>query len=295
MKKLLKSNLGFSHTEVRGLTLLLILLAAVETVRYNYDTWFPDTTYLDIEFTPFERAWVDSLQRIDSLDYERKRYKAPHEFTGFVFDPNTLPEHDWMRLGFTQKQAAAIIKIRNKGLRFRKKEDLKKLFCVNERKYTQLEPYIAIQPEQNPPFEKQNTPNKKVVRPIEINTADSLALIGIKGIGPYRASKILKRRSQLGGFYSLRQLSEIKGFDDSLLTLLNLFLTVDSSRIKRMAINRISLEDLQKHPYCWYGVGKSIVNYRGNHGPFRSLADLQKIYALKPDQLERLSHYLSFE
>jgi competence protein ComEA len=294
MKKFIKSTLTFSHTEIRGLTLLLILLSIVEIIRYNYDNWFPDTSYLDIQFTPFEKAWIDSVQTAESLNYERKRYKFPHEFVGFPFDPNTLPQNDWVRLGFSEKQANAIVKIRNKGFKFRQKEDLKKLFCVNARKYAELEPFIVLNHQDADASTKKQRPEKPRLH-YEINTVDSLQLISLKGIGPYRASKILKRRTQLGGYWSMQQLKEIKGFDDSLIVALNTYLTVDSTKIHRIKINQIAYEDLQSHPYCWYGVGKSIVTYRGKHGAFRSLADLHKIYALKPDQIERLSHYLSFE
>ena len=93
----------------------------------------------------------------------------------------------------------------------------------------------------------------------------------------------------------INQLKEIKGFDDTLIADLSRYLTVDSMRINRIRINTIAPDELQKHPYCWYGVGKSIVNYRSKHGQFRSTDDLRKIYALKPEQIERLSHYLSFE
>lgn len=45
---------------------------------------------------------------------------------------------------------------------------------------------------------------------IELNSADSTALVSIRGIGPYYASKILRYREQLGGFHTTRQLKEIK-------------------------------------------------------------------------------------
>ena len=294
MKKFIKSHIDFSHTELRGLTLLLALVALLEFIRYNYPKWLPDKHYTSIQFTPFEKQWIDSLHQADQMEYERKRYKSPEEFEGFTFDPNTLPEQGWVRLGFTSKQAASIVKMRHKGFRFKKKEDLKKVFCINASKYEALEPYVHID------LANENSTQQKgkqglAISKLELNTADSLDLLSLKGIGPFRASKIIRYRTRLGGFWELSQLKEIKGFDDTLLTNISLYLTVDSMQITRIRINTITPEELQKHPYCWYGVGKSIVNYRSKHGQFRSTADLHKIYALKPEQIERLSHYLSFE
>jgi DNA uptake protein ComE-like DNA-binding protein len=42
-------------------------------------------------------------------------------------------------------------------------------------------------------------------------------------------------------------------------------------------------------------VGKSIVNYRDQHGPFQSFGDFQKLYALNPEKIEILVHYITFE
>ena len=48
--------------------------------------------------------------------------------------------------------------------------------------YARLEPYIEIPK-------------------LELNTADSTALVALRGIGPYYARKILAYRDRLGGFY----------------------------------------------------------------------------------------------
>lgn len=294
MKKFIKTNFYFNHTEVRGLTLLLILVLLAEFVRNNYSKWFPETHYTQIQFTPFEKRWIDSLQQADRLEFERKRYKSPEEIERFVFNPNTLSEEEWTRLGFSRKQAAAIVKLRNKGFRFKQKADLKKIFCVTEKKYRELEAYISLDEKNENIVPKKNKQGPAFTK-FELNTIDSLDLLSLKGIGPFRASKIIRHRTRLGGFWSLNQLKEIKGFDDTLIASLSLYLTVDSMQITRIHINTITPEELQKHPYCWYGVGKSIVNYRSKHGQFRSTEDLRKIYALKPEQIERLAHYVSFQ
>ncbi|MFN5371297.1 MAG: helix-hairpin-helix domain-containing protein [Bacteroidia bacterium] len=294
MKKFIKTNFDFTHTEVRGLTLLLILIVLVEFVRSNYPKWFPDAHYTNIRFTPFQKQWIDSLHQVDRLAFEKKRYKSAEEFERFEFNPNTLAEEGWVRLGFTSKQAASIVKLRNKGFRFKQKQDLKKIFCVSEKKYQDLEAFIRLDTKDENSVPKENKQHAAFAK-LELNTSDSSGLLSIKGIGPFRASKIIRHRTRLGGFWSLNQLKEIKGFNDTLIADLSRYLTVDSMRINRIRINTIAPDELQKHPYCWYGVGKSIVNYRSKHGQFRSTDDLRKIYALKPEQIERLSHYLSFE
>ena len=49
--------------------------------------------------------------------------------------------------------------------------------------------------------------------PINLNRADSVALLDIPGVGPYYASKILRYRERLGAFAVKEQLMEIRGID----------------------------------------------------------------------------------
>jgi len=47
--------------------------------------------------------------------------------------------------------------------------------------------------------------------PIDVNTADALALEAIPGIGPTRAAAIIAYRDEVGGFRSVDQLLEVQG------------------------------------------------------------------------------------
>jgi DNA uptake protein ComE-like DNA-binding protein len=205
-----------------------------------------------------------------------------------------MKENDWVKIGFTQKEASSIIKFQNKSGGFKFKEDLKKLYCMSDERFLSLEPFLNL-PEKTNKSEQFNKSTKRQIAIIELNRCDSIALVSLRGIGPGWARRIIKRRNQLGGFYCLEQLLEMKGFNDTLLNTLRLQVRVDSSLIQKLNINQLSLEDLQKHPYCWYGVGKSIVNYRLQHGPFRTVEGLKKIYTLRPEIYEKLVHYVKLE
>ena len=289
MRKFLLAYLSHSPTEIRGILILSFLLIVLELSRAYYLNFKTTKEPWQVSVGSPEEIWINEqmARKVNSKDKQKNR-----ENELFSFNPNTLDQQGWISLGFSPKQAQSITKIRDKGFRFYRKEDVKKLFCVTEQKYLELEPYIEIVEENrktNTPA--QNRPNKI----LELNSIDSVTLIGIPGIGPWRAGKILRRRDALGGFYQLSQITEIKGFNDSLLQTWNGKLRVDSVLIRKIKINTLTLEEIQKHPYCWYGVGKSIVNYRSKNGPFHSVADLYKLYALRPEQIRKLAPYLSFE
>ena len=60
----------------------------------------------------------------------------------------------------------------------------------------------------------QRPAKPKFTGPVNINTADSLHLVTLKGIGPKLAQKIIKRRQEKGPFTSYEQLLEIRKFPE---------------------------------------------------------------------------------
>ena len=62
----------------------------------------------------------------------------------FDFNPNTIGADSLQMLGFSEKQALTIIHYRQKGGRFRKKEDFSKMYVVSPEKYAELEPHIKL-------------------------------------------------------------------------------------------------------------------------------------------------------
>ncbi len=62
----------------------------------------------------------------------------------FPFNPNTITEDSLQMLGFSQRQAASIIKYRTRGGKFRVKRDFAKMYVVDSAKYASLEEYILL-------------------------------------------------------------------------------------------------------------------------------------------------------
>jgi len=79
------------------------------------------------------------------LAFEASR-KSPEarQLTPFFFDPNQLPDEEWLQLGLSEEQVAVIINFRNKGGRFYEKTDLKKIYSISPQDYSALEPFIEI-------------------------------------------------------------------------------------------------------------------------------------------------------
>lgn len=180
---------------------LFIHKAAVLRIEANRDV--PDTVYVMMEAggdgLRSEAARPDQVERTERIEAPHSRAvqevrARTRSVESFVFNPNTANAEELQRLGFSEKQAAAICNYRNKGGRFRRKEDFAKSFVVADSVYRRLEPFIEIPK-------------------LDINRADSAQFDELPGIGPYFAAQMVRYREQLGGYVSTEQLMDIKYFD----------------------------------------------------------------------------------
>ena len=57
-------------------------------------------------------------------------------------------------------------------------------------------------------------------------------------------------------------------------------------------LNSADINVLAKKPYLKTKLAKVIIAYRDQHGPFKAIDDLKKIYALDAGTLEKVRPYL---
>lgn len=222
----------------------------------------------------------------------------------FDFNPNKLPVSDWKRLGLSDRQIRNIKNYEAKGGTYHRKEDLKKMYTINEADFKRLEPYIQLADtnavkKTTPPAATTMFP--AITRPveatvdlhIELNTADSLVLQQLPGIGPVYASRIVRFRDRLGGFYELGQLLGVYGMDSARYNRLLPHLRLDNSVIIQININTAYYEELNNHPLISPKQANAIVAYRKQHGNYQDVNDLLKIVVIDADFLQRAGPYLS--
>jgi competence ComEA-like helix-hairpin-helix protein len=225
------------------------------------------------------------------------------------FDPNTADEILLKQLGLSEKQATMIVHYREKGGKFRKKEDFSRIYGLSPEQYQRLEPYItiAVPSVLVPPVTinnnspQNNVANTTTFKPrapktytaIDINTASSEDWQQLPGIGIGFATRIANYRDKLGGFYSIEQVKETFGLPDSTFQKIKPYLK-PSAVSHKINVNNASLEDLKKHPYLKFKQAELIINYRTQHGKFKDANDLKKIMALPPDVVDKVKAYLDF-
>ena len=70
---------------------------------------------------------------------------------------------------------------------------------------------------------------------------------------------------------------------------------VDTTAIRRIPVNRTSVDRLRRHPYLNFYQAKALVEYRRKHGPLKSLKPFVLYEEFTREDLERINHYLSFD
>lgn len=275
MKKTLQEYLHFTRSERRGIFYLILLIVALFLLPWIYSFVLKEETP---NYTAFEQeieAWEAELLNQDSLrkskyknnkwdndnkwnkDWGDKKYdkKTKVVLTPFPFNPNEASKEQLLDLGLPDRTVSTLLNFRDKGGKFYKKEDLKKVYGLKDEWYKELEPSIRIKKE---PFQKKDYPNsdkkykdyKKDKEPIaeaipksyedrtpvflpeeekakskkkpnwkpvivDVNTSSAKELQKVYGIGPSFAKRIVKYRESLGGFTKISQVSEVYGMPDS--------------------------------------------------------------------------------
>jgi DNA uptake protein ComE-like DNA-binding protein len=126
---------------------------------------------------------------------------------------------------------------------------------------------------------------------IEINSADSLALLELPGIGPSYAKRILKYRQMLGGYATVSQLLEVYGMDSARYSGFRSLIRVDTARVRKLNVNKATFKELLAHPYLEYEHVKAIARYRDK----KRITNPGELWAagVLPDSIWKgLSHYL---
>ena len=238
-------------------------------------------------------------------DYHDTKGKSrPTEL--FPFDPNTADSAQLVRLGLQPWQAHNILRYRAAGGVYRQPSDFSRLYGLTKKQFQQLKPYIRIREEHLPtdkhfyayePIEERDTLRYPIkLQPLDrivLNHADTMSLRKVPGIGSHFARKIVEYRQRLGGYYRVQQLLEIEDFPE---TAIAYFIIPDSTLpAHHLNINRLSLNELKRHPYINFYQARAITDYRRLHGRIESLQQLKLDRDFPSAAIERLEPYVAYE
>lgn len=303
MKTQLTSYFSFSKKELNGILVLFAAITLILSFPFCYRFFDEPETYdlsqFQKEIALFKASAVERSKDYSSLKENIEASELRPEY--FEFDPNSASAADWQKLGLTPRQIKILSNYLSKGGKFFSKEDLKKIYSITQEQYEGLEPYVKIKLGKHNSFTERKLPATRVSETskeiviIELNTADSVLLDQLRGIGPAFASRIIRFKKRLGGFYDKEQLKEVYGMDSTRYAQIENQLTVDASSIKRIKVNTATFDDLRSHPYLSFKQINAILQYRAQHGNYSSGADLKKVLILNEEIIRKIGPYLSFD
>lgn len=318
LRKFMKDYLSFSRKDRIAILILILIIAAVFFSpsfigkKTKYTSVSSDTTWIRA-LQSLEQKKGDSAGNFDKeygnysgYQYDKRTgdyYKTKGEF--FYFDPNSLSADGWEKLGLREKTIHTIQNYLSKGGKFRKPEDLQKIYGLFPNEYERIAPYIRIEA-QNTGSENRTDftyPNSSAEKPpvyitsrysiVDVNDADTTALIALPGIGSKLAARIINFRDKLGGFYTVTQVGETFGLPDSVFQKIRQYMKVNPASVKKININTATADELKSHPYIKWSLANPIIAYRKEHGPFAKIEDLKKVMVITDEIFNKIVPYIT--
>jgi competence protein ComEA len=231
-----------------------------------------------------------------------------------AIDPNKVDSLCLVSMGLPEKVVANWMKYLKKGGIFKDKEGVKKIFGMTPELYAQLDSFLIfrVKPAANnrqagsvakidaaerltrdsnpvPFFKKKEKPGEMI---LDLNSTDSINLVRIPGIGPVLASRIIRYRNLLGGYYAVSQLKEVYGLREENFRMAFSFFRIESAVLKTFNVNYATLKELGRHPYIGYQTARKLLLLRERRGKFSTPGDLSAV--ITADSLSRLAPYLKF-
>ncbi len=301
--KQLREFFIFTRGERNGIVVLLFILLLAIILKITLPYFIPvkqfDTT-----------AWNTEADKYYSKTPLKEKLASPR-YEG-TFDPNMPSYSQLIKFGIPAGLAARWVKYIEKGGHFKSKVEVMKLYGMNDILYHEVEGHLTMAKSSFPnkpkidsirqsgkrfPMNSRKDTSKyskfqggNNISMVELNKADSAQLEELPGIGPVLASRIIKYRRLLGGYYEVTQLKEIYGMSEELWLKFSPYLVADPSDLKKININFLSLVELGKHPYIGFRQARKIVKRRDVSGKIKGNDELAIIFT--SDSLQHLLPYL---
>ncbi len=184
--------------------------------------------------------------------------------------------------------------------------------------------YEKASPEQETVKITSENTETAVKNPVELNSADLNALLGLEGIEDNIAREIIRYRNENGDFRNLNELYNIKGVNDEVIRQLNLLIYIDevnitlpdtgishetsgsvisdanppparnSSDTGLINLNSAGTDELMTLSGVGEVIAKEIYDYARNTG-FKSVDDLINVSGIGEKKLENIRPYVCVE
>jgi len=298
MKTNLKNFAHFTKAQIKGIfvftSLGLLFFAAPKIMSKLASKEATDFSEYEKEISSFESA----LEKEAARQPKKKQAPSIPNRLLFNFDPNTITKEKLVELGLSPAVANTLVNFRNKGFKFRKKEDLQKVYGLKEADVKITPPKKLSFPKA--PNKTKKIPKKKELTPFKFNPneADKTTFLSL-GLSNKVAQTILNYRNSGGQFRQKEDFEKMYGLSEADYLILakriiptttpQSFSTVASIKID---INNSSMEDWKQLKGIGEITAKRIINFREKLGGFISIDQLKMTYNVADSVIDKVAHQL---
>jgi len=214
------------------------------------------------------------------------------------FNPNDLDEAGWQQLGLSEKQAAAVVNIKNRKGGFKNAEELKQVKFIPEFIMQRILPYLIFTEDTQQYRALKNdfkTKPENFIRKLDVNEAGFEEWKELPGIGNKLAERIIIFREKLGGFHRISQVCEVYGMPVETCEKITPHLTINQKNVVKIQLNYASTEELARHPYISFKLASAIVSNRNARGFFKSVEEILTLGLVDKEFYDKLAPYLSVQ
>ncbi|TKG96037.1 helix-hairpin-helix domain-containing protein [Puteibacter caeruleilacunae] len=318
-RQFFRKILSFSKGERVGMLVLVFFIVVLLVIKSTLPMFTND---VEIDQAAIEKEARDYFVKLEDSITTEILHKGSTNYHFHQFDPNECSQKELVDMGVPQKVASNLIKYREKGGRYSSKTDLYKIYGMNDMLYERLAEYVKIHPsfiqrkhrralnqkEAKEIGNKQRHIKKSIEREVkdslrhkydikkvevvDLNHADTLDLIALKGIGPVYARRIIKYRQLLGGYCCKEQLLEVYGLRMETLKMIVPRISIDVGEIKKVNLNFADYHQLRSHPYVSNELAKLIVRQRSRKGKFVDFDEFSERLNIDKETLKKLKPYV---
>ncbi len=297
-RQVLRNYFTFNRRERRGVTLLLAVLGVLLCVQVwlrvtpsaleNPDALDPDLVFVEDPRVSRQPIADTSNDRISSAQKDG----AFDAIDWSPFDPNTVTAETLIELGLDERIAERWVRFREKGGSFSEAADMYVVYGIDSSWVDAAAHYAIMEASPVQATQQKKRQEQAQQARIDLNRADTNALMSIRGVGAFYAREVVKLRDRLGGFFRFDQLMDVYRMRDETLTSIAENSFNDTTLVSKIDINTCSVDPLGMHPYLTWKEAKVIVSYRQQHGRYAHPREIKKTRVVTDSVYAKIAPYL---
>lgn len=227
----------------------------------------------------------------NKTEFKSADFKAKKINFNVKFNPNLYSKSDWQNLGFSEKQAASIIKYKNYlGGSFKSKEDIKNCFIINDEIYKSIHQYLLL-PEKV--ATKNIEPKLFTFDPNTLNAEGWQKL----GFTEKQTTSILNYRDKIlkGSFKNIEDIRKCFVISEEKFNQIKPYISLSApakiqeqeTNFANIDLNKITFKQLIEFGFDERAAG-SFVGFRKKLGGFANTQQMLVTYNIDKDLMEKL-------